>query len=56
MKFHNKRKVLGENKSEAESGVATPPGGVARGEAPPQGGVSHPGSVSVPLSLHNFPY
>ena len=53
-KFHNKRKVLGENGLETESGVATPPGGAARGGPVPQGGVSHPGSVSVPLSLRSF--
>ena len=44
-KFHIKRKVLGENESEAESGVDSPLGGAARGGSAPQGGVSHPGSI-----------
>ena len=39
-----------------ESGVATPPGGAARGGLTPQGGVGHPGSGSVPFSLRSFPY
>ena len=56
MKFHNKRKVLGENGSEAEFGVASPPGGAARGGPAPWGGVGHPGSGSVPFLLRNFPY
>ena len=55
-KFYNKRKVLGENGSETESEVATPPAGAARGGPVPQGGVSHPGSVSFSLSLRSFPY
>ena len=55
-KFHIKRKVLGENESEAESGVDSPPGDAAKGGPVPQGGVSHPGSVSVIFFLRSFPY
>ena len=55
-KFHNERKVSGENGPETDSEAPTPCLGAARGGPAPRHGVEPPGSVSTSFPALNFPY